>query len=102
MDVDFSLFIWGNFSGPDFSYNTSASSLTDPASITDVVTVGAIDRDNYVSGPQEAFSSQGPTTDGRIKPDVAAPDNCNSFAYCKRHTSSTGKYTSQTSTTRNT
>jgi hypothetical protein len=64
-----------------FGYHTNSSSLTDPGTITDVVTVGAINRLNYTSGPQETFSSQGPTTDGRIKPDVAAPDNCNSYAY---------------------
>jgi hypothetical protein len=63
------------------SYHTASSSITDPASVTDVITVGAIDRINYDSGPQEAFSSQGPTTDGRIKPDIMAPDNCISFAY---------------------
>lgn len=63
------------------SYHTSSSSITDPASVTDVITVGAIDRNNYTSGPQEDFSSQGPTTDGRIKPDIMAPDNCISFSY---------------------
>jgi hypothetical protein len=64
-----------------FGYRTDSSSLPDPGTITDVVTVGAIDRLNYTSGPQEYFSSQGPTTDGRTKPDVAAPDNCISHAY---------------------
>jgi len=64
-----------------FGYRTNSSSLTDPGTITDVVTVGAINRLNYASGPQETFSSQGPTTDGRIKPDVAAPDNCISHTY---------------------
>jgi hypothetical protein len=76
-NVDFTLFSLGK----GFSYYTVASSLTDPATITNVVTVGAIDRLNYASGPQESFSSQGPTTDGRIKPDVSAPDNCNSYTY---------------------
>ncbi len=76
-NVDFTLFSLGN----GFGYHTEASSLADPASVSDVITVGAIDQLNYASGPQESFSSQGPTTDGRIKPDVAAPDNCNSFAY---------------------
>ena len=76
-NVDFTLFSLGKSIG----YQTSASSLTDPATVTDVVTVGAIDRINYESGPQESFSSQGPTTDGRTKPDVAAPDDCNSYTY---------------------
>jgi hypothetical protein len=77
MDHDFTLFNWI----APFNYQTDSSSITDPASATDVISVGAIDKDNYTSGPQEDFSSQGPTTDGRIKPDVAAPDNCISHAY---------------------
>ncbi|MBN1694575.1 S8 family serine peptidase [candidate division WOR-3 bacterium] len=76
-DWDFTLFDLSR----SFGYHTNSSSLTDPGTITDVVTVGAINRINYTSGPQETFSSQGPTTDGRTKPDVAAPDNCNSYAY---------------------
>jgi len=62
-------------------YNIESSSLADPGTITNVVTVGAINRNAYTSGPQEPFSSQGPTTDGRMKPDVAAPDNCISHAF---------------------
>jgi len=76
-DADFTFFNLDK----SFGYRTNSSSLTDPGTITDVVTVGAIDRINYTSGPQEPFSSQGPTTDGRTKPDVTAPDNCNSYAY---------------------
>jgi len=30
---------------------------------------------SWTTGPLEAYSSQGPTTDGRIKPDLVAPDN---------------------------
>ena len=77
VDVDFTLF---SLNG-GFGRHTAASSLTDPATSSDVVAVGAIDRNNYVSGPQESFSSQGPTTNGTDKPDVTAPDNCNSFVY---------------------
>jgi Leucine-rich repeat (LRR) protein len=77
MDHDLTLFNWI----APFNYQTHSSSLTDPASAAEVVTVGAIDRVNYAAGPQEDFSSLGPTTDGRIKPNVAAPDNCNSYAY---------------------
>ncbi|MEO0294046.1 MAG: S8 family serine peptidase [candidate division WOR-3 bacterium] len=64
-----------------FAYRTTSSSLLDPATADSVITVGAIGKDHYESGPQESFSSQGPTTDGRIKPDVMAPDSCNSYAY---------------------
>jgi hypothetical protein len=74
---DLTLFNWI----APFNYQTASSSTADPASAPDVITVGAIDRNNYASGPQEEFSSQGPTTDGRAKPDVASPDDCNSYAY---------------------
>jgi len=66
----------------NLGYYTESSSLTDPGTITDVVTVGAINRTVYnTTGAIEPFSSQGPTTDGRMKPDVAAPDNCISHAF---------------------
>lgn len=77
-NVDFTIF---NGRISETWYYQKSSSLTDPATVTDIVTVGAIDRVNYTSGPIEGFSSQGPTTDGRIKPDVTSPDNCNSYAY---------------------
>jgi hypothetical protein len=77
MDHDFTLFNWI----APFNYQTASSSVTDPASATDVISVGAIDSTDYTSGPQQDFSSQGPTTDGRTKPDVAAPDDCISHAY---------------------
>ncbi|MGD8780557.1 MAG: S8/S53 family peptidase [Ignavibacteria bacterium] len=77
VDVDFTLFNWFD----TWDYYQASSSLVDPATVEEVVTVGAIHKDNYDSGPQEPYSSQGPTNDGRIKPDVTAPDNCICFAY---------------------
>jgi hypothetical protein len=66
----------------DFDYNIDSSSITDPSTVTDVVSVGAINRLVYnTTGQIESFSSQGPTTDGRTKPDAAAPDYCSSFTY---------------------
>jgi hypothetical protein len=76
-NADFTLFS----RGLGLSYHTTSNSIIDPASVTDVITVGAIGRIDYDAGPQEYFSSQGPTTDGRIKPDIMAPDDCISFAY---------------------
>ena len=62
-------------------YYVDSSSIADPGSVTDVVTVGAINRLVYnTTGAIEYFSSQGPTNDGRIKPDVAAPDYCDSYS----------------------
>ena len=53
----------------------ASSSILTPADVTEVIAVGAIDYAHYTTGPQEPFSSQGPTTDGRQKPDLCAPDN---------------------------
>jgi subtilisin family serine protease len=55
----------------DFHYQTAASSLHIPADSSGSLTVGAILwRDDLL----EHFSSQGPTRDGRVKPDLTAPD----------------------------
>ncbi|MDZ7335005.1 MAG: S8 family serine peptidase [candidate division KSB1 bacterium] len=75
-NVDFTI-----FASYGLSYHMVENSITDPGSHSDVVTVGAIGASYYSTGPQEYFSGQGPTTDGRPKPDVAAPDSCDSFAY---------------------
>jgi len=53
----------------------ATSSILSPADVTEVLAVGAINYANYATGPQEPYSSQGPTTDGRTKPDLMCPDN---------------------------
>jgi hypothetical protein len=53
----------------DLGVNTTASSLAQPADCASVVTVGATALDDT----PEPTSSEGPTTDGRDKPDIAAP-----------------------------
>jgi len=58
---------------------SSASSLLNPADAASVLAVGAISYSNWDTGPQELFSSQGPTTDNRIKPDIMGPDNVSNF-----------------------
>ena len=52
----------------------ASSSILAPANVAEVITVGAIDHASYSTGPQESYSSQGPTNDGRTKPDLCAPD----------------------------
>ena len=59
----------------NISPSVAASSILAPANVGDVVAVGAIDYARYGTGPQEPYSSQGPTNDGRAKPDLCAPDN---------------------------
>ncbi|HHK60528.1 MAG TPA: hypothetical protein ENJ73_02240, partial [Desulfobacterales bacterium] len=56
--------------GPDLGTRTRASSLTQPADCNAVLGVGATD---LVDNP-EWFSSEGPTTDGRAKPELSGPD----------------------------
>src|SRR6185503_135189 len=73
----------GSTSGLDvtlFSFNhnfdrpVAASSFMDPSNASGVFCVGAIDQRTYDVNPViESYSSQGPTNDGRQKPDLVAP-----------------------------
>jgi subtilisin family serine protease len=54
-----------------FQYRTAASSLVVPADSPGSLTVGAT---YWQKDVLESFSSQGPTRDGRAKPDLSAPD----------------------------
>ncbi|MCK4704943.1 MAG: S8 family serine peptidase, partial [Gammaproteobacteria bacterium] len=49
---------------------TRSSSLTQPSDCASVLTVGATD----LSDSPEYFSSEGPTVDGRNKPEISGPD----------------------------
>lgn len=55
--------------GPDLGVKTYASSLLQPSNCASVIGVGAVNLSDGV----DWNSSQGPTTDGRAKPDVVAP-----------------------------
>lgn len=59
-------------------YNVPAGSLTIPADTEGSVAVAATYWGDDVIEP---FSSLGPTTDGRIKPDIAAPDGVATRSY---------------------
>lgn len=52
--------------------NTSLS-IGDPANLEDCIAVGSINADRPHLYGVSAFSSRGPTADGRLKPDVVAP-----------------------------
>ncbi|MFQ6033821.1 MAG: S8 family serine peptidase, partial [Candidatus Bipolaricaulia bacterium] len=58
----------------DLEHAVPQASIVAPGNSSSVVTVGAIDYRNWTSGPAEPYSSQGPTGDGRSKPDLVAPD----------------------------
>lgn len=64
-DLPLTLF---SFSHP-FSVNVTASSIAQPADCASAVTVGATALDDT----PESTSSEGPTTDGRNKPDISGP-----------------------------
>ena len=54
--------------GPALVTRTTASSVVQPADCHSVISVGATDLEDGV----EWFSSEGPTTDGRLKPEISA------------------------------
>ncbi len=58
-----------------------SSSILAPGNADEVVTVGAIGLPNWYTGPQQPYSSQGPTNDGRLKPDLTALDGVTNFAF---------------------
>lgn len=59
--------------------NTPEGSLLTPADARGALAVGAISVRLWRDGPQQPYSSQGPTSDGRIKPDLAGPDAVSSY-----------------------
>ena len=56
--------------GPALGKYTTASSILQPADCANVLGVGAVD----LNDAAEYFSSEGPTTDGRAKPEISAPN----------------------------
>ena len=56
-----------------FAIHHKNGNVYDPGSCKGVLTVGALRHDRYEKGPLEAYSSYGPTPDGRQKPEVVAP-----------------------------
>ena len=62
-------------------YVTSSRSISEPSDAEGVVAVGAVRSSRYIYGPQEDYSSQGPTMDGRIKPDIMGPTGVKTYAY---------------------
>ena len=73
-NITFQLFSSHNLS----SYNVSASSIGALASCPNVITVGAVDAQTL---QLEEYSSRGPTQDGRMKPELVAPDNITVSSY---------------------
>lgn len=66
------------YPGPDLEHQVAEGSVTEPGSSPSALTVGAV---CWQNDGLESFSSRGPTIDGRLKPDLTAPDFVSSFAY---------------------
>ena len=75
----FNLFWYPGIFPPVLQYQTSGSSLVAPADNASALTAGAVPWNAPNSA--EPFSSQGPTTDGRTKPDLAGPDAVTTSTY---------------------
>ncbi len=67
------------FTTQKLDYVTPAGSIAQPADATDTFSVGAV----FWQEPfgSEEFTSQGPTSDGRIKPDLVAYDGVSTATY---------------------
>ncbi len=59
----------------DITPSVAQGSIVTPADSSAAMAVGAIHYLNWTTGPIQPFSSQGPTTDGRTKPDISGPDS---------------------------
>jgi len=66
------IFVLGGFD-PQLEHWQADGSLVDPASCANALTVGAARYDEWGDGVIYFQSSQGPTSDGRSKPDLVAP-----------------------------
>jgi subtilisin family serine protease len=73
--VRFDLFV---YPGPDLEYQVAEGSVTEPGTSPSSLTVGAT---CWQGNDLERYSSQGPTIDGRVKPDLVGPDSVSSFTF---------------------
>lgn len=73
--VNFHLYSYNH----NLEYQTAASSFSVPADAASATAAGAVYWDTPAT--LEPFSSRGPTKDGRIKPDLVAPDGVSTASY---------------------
>ena len=71
----FDLFV---YPGPDLEHQVAEGSITEPGTSPSALTVGAV---CWQGSNLETYSSEGPTIDGRVKPDLVGPDSVSSFTY---------------------
>ncbi len=66
----------------DFAeYAVAKNSILSPADARGAMSVGAIYHRNWNAGRIEDYSSRGPTTDGRIKPELVAPTGVSTVSH---------------------
>ncbi len=65
----------------DYRYDVPEQSLCPPADAVGSLTVGAV---NWWDDSLADYSSQGPTTDGRLKPEISGPAGVSGATYGKR------------------
>ena len=63
----------------DLEFYHESSSILIPADDEHAFTVGAIAASQWATGPQASYSSQGPTYDSRVKPDIMGPSSVSVF-----------------------
>ena len=62
-------------------YSVAENSIGSPADAREAMSVGAVHWDEYDLGIIADYSSRGPTTDGRIKPELVAPSGVSTASY---------------------
>jgi len=70
----------------DLEHHIAESSITTPANSANAMAVGAISHTKWTTGPQEDYSSQGPSNNSKhassiIKPDICGPDGVSTYTY---------------------
>ena len=63
-----------------------SGSVSTPGDARGALTVGALHHWQWTTGPIADYSSQGPTFDGRIKPDLVAPAGVSTISYDRPYT----------------
>ena len=58
-----------------------SGTVSTPGDARGALTVGALGHRNWATGPIESYSSQGPTFDGRVKPDMVGPAGVRTVSY---------------------
>jgi len=65
----------------DLEHQVASSSIGEPGDAHGAFTVGAVNRGDWNNPSIAGYSGQGPTNDGRDKPDIVAPDGTDCATY---------------------